>query len=230
MAKKKSDAAKEAEKNELQRRQVINDFNINNGGKYWIDANKVPTSEDIENAKKEFEEKTKALQSKNDYLVADKNNALRVAKFMKEFISKSIWTNRSWVGVLNFNALMDDFIKDFDENNPKDLILEYPPMQFAYLMFENYGGIGIESANEMAKVWDEYLPIYEKLHELNDWHDAEAKMCEDLRYKWALMEQGYYVVILDENQKGDNGDTCECCGEHKSECKCDEKEDTLIEE
>ena len=169
-------------------------------GKYWIDPDKVPTSEDIENVKKEFEERTKALQEKKDYIVADKNNALRVAKFMKDFNDNSLWSQRMFVGVLNFSALMNDFIEGFDENNPVDLILEYAPVQYAFLLFENYGGIGIDSARHMAEIWDEYLPIYETLHELVDGYKKEAGACDELKEKWAMFEQGYYLHVLDDTE------------------------------
>lgn len=182
---------------EDERRKAIAEFNVQNMGKFWIDPDKVPTDEDIENVKKEFEERTKALQEKKDYLVADKSNALRVAKFMKDFNDNSVWSQRMFVGVLNFSALMNDFIENFDENNPKDLIMEYAPMQYAFLLFENYGGVGIDSARHMAEIWDEYLPIYETLHELVDWYKKEADKCDELKEKWAMFEQGYYLHILE---------------------------------
>lgn len=184
-------------KHEEERRKAIAEFNVQNMGKFWIDPDKVPTDEDIENVKKEFEERTKALQEKKDYLVADKSNALRVAKFMKDFNDNSVWSQRMFVGVLNFSALMNDFIESFDENNPKDLIMEYAPMQYAFLLFENYGGVGIESARHMAEIWDEYLPIYDTLHELVDWYKNEANKCDELKEKWAMFEQGYYLHILE---------------------------------
>lgn len=182
---------------EDERRKAIAEFNVQNMGKFWIDPDKVPTDEDIENVKKEFEERTKALQEKKDYLVADKSNALRVAKFMKDFNDNSVWSQRMFVGVLNFSALMNDFIENFDENNPKDLVMEYAPMQYAFLLFENYGGVGIDSARHMAEIWDEYLPIYETLHELVDWYKKEADKCDELKEKWAMFEQGYYLHILE---------------------------------
>ena len=185
---------------EKERRKAIAEFNVQNMGKYWIDPDKVPTSEDIENVKKEFEERTKALQEKKDYIVADKNNALRVAKFMKDFNDNSLWSQRMFVGVLNFSALMNDFIEGFDENNPVDLILEYAPVQYAFLLFENYGGIGIDSARHMAEIWDEYLPIYETLHELVDGYKKEAGACDELKEKWAMFEQGYYLHVLDDTE------------------------------
>ena len=195
-----NDAASQAARLEEERRKAIAEFNVQNMGKYWIDPDKVPTSEDIENVKKEFEERTKALQEKKDYIVADKNNALRVAKFMKDFNDNSLWSQRMFVGVLNFSALMNDFIEGFDENNPVDLILEYAPVQYAFLLFENYGGIGIDSARHMAEIWDEYLPIYETLHELVDGYKKEAGVCDELKEKWAMFEQGYYVHVLDDTE------------------------------
>lgn len=195
-----NDAASQAARLEEERRKAIAEFNVQNMGKYWIDPDKVPTSEDIENVKKEFEERTKALQEKKDYIVADKNNALRVAKFMKDFNDNSLWSQRMFVGVLNFSALMNDFIEGFDENNPVDLILEYAPVQYAFLLFENYGGIGIDSARHMAEIWDEYLPIYETLHELVDGYKKEAGACDELKEKWAMFEQGYYLHVLDDTE------------------------------
>ena len=195
-----NDAASQAARLEEERRKAIAEFNVQNMGKYWIDPDKVPTSEDIANVKKEFEEKTKALQEKKDYVVADKNNALRVAKFMKDFNDNSLWSQRMFVGVLNFSALMNDFIEGFDENNPVDLILEYAPVQYAFLLFENYGGIGIDSARHMAEIWDEYLPIYETLHELVDGYKKEASACDELKEKWAMFEQGYYLHVLDDTE------------------------------
>ena len=195
-----NDAASQTARLEEERRKAIAEFNVQNMGKYWIDPDKVPTSEDIENVKKEFEERTKALQEKKDYIVADKNNALRVAKFMKDFNDNSLWSQRMFVGVLNFSALMNDFIEGFDENNPVDLILEYAPVQYAFLLFENYGGIGIDSARHMAEIWDEYLPIYETLHELVDWYKKEADTCDKLKEKWAMFEQGYYLHVLDDTE------------------------------
>ena len=50
-----NDAASQTARLEEERRKAIAEFNVQNMGKYWIDPDKVPTSEDIENVKKEFE-------------------------------------------------------------------------------------------------------------------------------------------------------------------------------
>ena len=199
MSKKKTTpAVSEAEQHEIERREAINEFNRHNMGKYWIDPDKIPTNEDVESAKKAFEDAVLALQNKKDYVVADKANSLRVSTFLKNFIERTSWTERMFVGVLNFRSLMADFIEGFDENNPVELVLEFPATQFIHIMLEHYGGVGIESANWMAENWDEYLPIYETVHELVEGYNAENKRCENLKETWGMFEQGYYLVCLED--------------------------------
>ena len=193
-------AVDEAVNQENQRLSIIAQFNQENAGRFWIDATKSPTDEDIAKAKADFENATKALKEKSDYFIADKDNALRVAKFLKDFNDNALWTGRTFVGIINFSSEMNDFIEDCEKNGPKDLVLTYGPMQYAFLIMENYGGIGLESAKRMAEIWDEYIPIYEKLHEHVDWYKNEAHKCDNLQSRWALFEQGYYVYVLEDTE------------------------------
>ena len=127
MATKKTKTTKTEEENLKKQAQArlaaINEFNRNNMGEAWIDPAKTPPDEDIEAAKKEYEDRTVALRDKADYLVADKDNALRVAKFIRNFIANGFWTQRYWVGVVNFVDYIDNFIKEC-EAEPKDLVME----------------------------------------------------------------------------------------------------------
>jgi hypothetical protein len=200
---KKNDAVALAEQHEKERRVAISEFNMNNMGKYWIDPDKVPTDEDIASAKQAFEDAVTEFQKGKDYVIADKANALRVATFLKNFIERSMWQQRMFVGVLNFKAHMDDFINTFNPDEPKDLVLDYMATQFTHIMLENYGGVGIESANWMAENWEEYLPIYETVHEHIESYNAEHKRCEELKEVWGMFEQGYYLVVL----SGDDAST-----------------------
>lgn len=196
--KKKNDVLSEVEKHEAERRSTIAEFNMNYMGKYWIDPDKIPTDEDIEAAKKNYEDAVNALQEKKDYVIADAYNSLRVANFLKTFIEKTAWSGRVFVGVCNFSALMDDFINGCDKDNPQPLVLDYAATQFVDLMLENYGGVGIESARWMAEVWEEYLPIYDHVHGLTEGYKKEHARCEELRDVWATFEQGYYLVVLEQ--------------------------------
>lgn len=199
MSKKKTNVAvTEAEQHEIERRKAISEFNAHNMGKYWIDPDKIPTDEDVASAKKAFEDAVLAIQNKKDYLIADHANALRVATFLRTFIERAMWTSRMFVGVLNFRALLNDFIENFDESNPVNFELDFPATQFIHIMLDNYGGVGIESANWMAENWDEYLPIYETIHEIVEKYEADVKRTENLKEVWGMFEQGYYLVCLED--------------------------------
>lgn len=205
MSKKKKDAIlSEAEQAIAARLNAIKDYNRENMGKSWIDPERTPTEEEVEAAKTEFESRAKALQDKKDYLIADKENALRVAKFMKEFIENGFWTQRFFVGVTNFSALIDTFIKECEED-PKDLVLEYGPLQFAFLMFENYAGVGLSAAKHMAEIWNEYVPIYDTLRGHVEYYNKEAKEIDKCKQKWGFMSQGYYFVWLDSDESSTEG-------------------------
>lgn len=203
MAKKKAQATptpeeQKAEQAAAQRLAAIREFNMQNTGELWIDPEKIPTQEDIDWAKKEFEDKTIALRDKRDYLVADKDNALRVAKFLKKFIENCFWTQRYFVGVINFSELITAKIAEL-EKEPADLVLEYPPLQFCYLMLENYAGKGLEAAKEMAAMNDEYVPIYDTIRDHIEWYNKEAKLCEAYKQRWGMFAQGYWLVLLEES-------------------------------
>ena len=240
MAKKKEKVAdvatQNAEKAAAQRLAAIQEFNRQNAGEAWIDAERVPTEEEINEAKEAYEKRTVALRDKNDYLVADEANALRVAKFLKKFIENGFWTQRYFVGVINFSDYISKFIAELEgtaeqEAVRKPLVMEYGPLQFCYLMLENYAGHGLEDAKKMAEMWDEYVPIHDTIRDHIEWYNNEVKMCEALKQRWGMLAQGYFLVLLtSENEKGNCentyckvDETCECKNCENAECTCDKE-------
>ena len=240
MAKKKEKVAdvatQNAEKAAAQRLAAIQEFNRQNAGEAWIDADRVPTEEEINTAKEDYEKRTIALRDKNDYLVADEANALRVAKFLKKFIENGFWTQRYFVGVINFSDYITKFIAELEgtaeqEAVRKPLVMEYGPLQFCYLMLENYAGHGLEDAKKMAEMWDEYVPIHDTIRDHIEWYNNEVKMCEALKQRWGMLAQGYFLVLLtSENEKGNcentyckGDDTCECKNCEDAECTCNKE-------
>lgn len=202
--KKKKETRNEAEMLAAERTKYIRDFNLNNAGKMRIEPDKVPTEDDIKNAKEEYEAKVKALQEKKDYFVADKENALRVANFLKTYNETNIWVGTPsqplFVGVLNFHDYITKFIEEC-EKEPKDLVMEYAPMQFCFISMSNYCGIGLEGANHMAEIWDEFVPIYDALRDNIESYKEEVEKCNAYNDRWALMSQGFYAVILEVNEE-----------------------------
>lgn len=202
--KKKKDTRNEAELLAAERAKYIRDFNLNNAGKMRIEPDKVPTEDDVKNAKEEYEARVKALQEKKDYFIADKENALRVANFLKTYNETNIWVGTPaqplFVGVLNFHEYITKFIEEC-EKEPKDLVMEYGPMQFCFVSFQNYCGKGIEGANHMAEIWDEFIAIYDVLRDNIEYYKKEVDACNELNDRWALMSQGFYTVILEVNEE-----------------------------
>ena len=192
----KDKAVEAASKLTAEKLAAIREFNMQNVGSMWIDPEKVPSDEDVEQAKKDYEERAIALKDKKDYFIADKANALRVAKFLKDFIENSYWQKQFFVGVINFSEYITTFINEC-EKEPKDLVMEYGPMQFAFLMLDNRMGHGLEDAKHMAEIWDEFVPIYDTLHELDDWYKKEVETIKRLQNRWGMLAQGYYLVLLD---------------------------------
>ena len=242
MAKKKEKVAdvatQNAEKAAAQRLAAIQEFNRQNAGEAWIDAERIPTEDEINEAKEIYEKRTIALRDKNDYLVADENNALRVAKFLKKFVENGFWTQRYFVGVINFSEYITKFIEDLEgtpeqEAVRKPLTMEYGPLQFCYLMLENYAGHGLEDAKKMAEMWDEYIPIYDTIREHIEWYNNEVKVCEALKQRWGMLAQGYFLVLLnlDEDKMPCNCDNpccqsdkaCDCDNCGTAECTCDKE-------
>ena len=203
MVRKKKETRNEAEIFAAERAKYIQSYNLNNAGKMRIEPDKTPTEDDIKNAKEEYENRVKALQEKKDYFIADKENALRVANFLKTYNETNIWVGTPaqplFVGVLNFHDYITKFIEEC-EKEPKDLIMEYGPMQFCFVSFQNYCGKGIEGANHMAEIWDEFIAIYDVLRDNVEYYNKEVEKCNELNDRWALMSQGFYAVILDVNE------------------------------
>lgn len=245
MAKKKEKVAdvatQNAEKAAAQRLAAIQEFNRQNAGEAWIDAERIPTEDEINDAKEIYEKRTIALRDKNDYLVADENNALRVAKFLKKFVENGFWTQRYFVGVINFSEYITKFIEDLEGTSEqeavrKPLTMEYGPLQFCYLMLENYAGHGLEDAKKMAEMWDEYIPIYDTIREHIEWYNNEVKVCEALKQRWGMLAQGYFLVLLnlDEDKEPCNCDdnppcchsdkACDCDNCGTAECTCDKEQ------
>ena len=74
-------------------------------------------------------------------------------------------------------------------------------MQFCFISMSNYCGVGLEGANHMAEIWDEFVPIYDALRDNIESYKEEVEKCNAYNDRWALMSQGFYAVILEVNEE-----------------------------
>lgn len=208
--------AKEARLLAERRAAAIAQFNKENMGAMYIDPIRVPTEEEVLEKKEEFEKRATALKEKADYVIADKDNAVRVAKFLKNYIANAFWSHRFFVGVINFDAQITEIIEDL-EKEPKDLAFDYPALQFIHIMMQNPGGQGLESAKAFAEIYDEFVPIADVVKEHIDWYNAEVERVNQAQDLWGMFAQGYYVTVYD---------TDECAEEFAEAAKQTEAERT----
>ena len=220
--KKLTNEEKEAAKVTAERNQVIRDFNMNNAGRSWINPERIPTDEDKKMVKDAFDAITAKLKENRTYLIADKDNALRVVNFIKNFNETCFWMQRSFVGILNLDKELNDFIQEYAKE-PQDLRLSIGATQFTYNIFENYAGIGIEAAKKMADMWDEYIPIYDTLRGHVENMQLEYEYVNRLQEVWQLAEQGYFCLMLDTDKYRAIGiDVFTFAEEHNTEEKKEE--------
>jgi hypothetical protein len=154
---------------------------------------------DVDAAKVEFEERVKALQAKT-YLIADKDNAERVAKFLQHFNNVDAqWSKNLWIGIIQFDKYITDFLTKFGEV-PCDLVFDYGPLSFMYTIMMEPRGTGLESAKYMESINEEYSKILEVIGQHVDWIQTEQKHCQNLQDVWSLRSQGFYGVLAPEAQ------------------------------
>ena len=78
--------------------------------------------------------------------------ALRTAEFLKEWNENfNHWEKGMWRGIIRFNIVISDILKDLQENPEKDIEIDYPTLIFLYNSMMQPSGIGLESARLIAR-------------------------------------------------------------------------------
>jgi len=164
MAKKKE--LTEEEKVAKQRAELIEQYNKENLGESYLE-NEPASEDDLNTAKAKFEAAQEAF-NKRTYTIADKPNALRVATFLKEWNEKyATWEKDQWVGVVKFNNFINDFLVEFAKIE-QDLVIDYGALMYLDTLMMRPFGVGLQSAQEMEKMDEEYTKILETVDDLKN--------------------------------------------------------------
>lgn len=125
------------------------------------------TDEDIEAAKKEFQDKVDVYTNKKyEITAANTGKSLQYAEFLKKYNNMATaWEQGAWKGVLVFDKVITKFIEDFKEDPNKAFEIDYSTLIFLYNTMQRPAGVGIESARIMA--------------ELENFDETTGKMRED---------------------------------------------------
>lgn len=158
------------EQKEYARVTVRNEFNKKFSK--WAEIDPVnATDDDIEQAKKDFEDCLNANKNKK-YLLAthDDGLALTTAKFLKDWNAKfNTWEKGSWRGLIQFDKVITKIIDELESDKNKDFEIDYSTLIFLYQSMGDPKGTGIDTAREMAKfenyneetgkVFEEDIPV-----------------------------------------------------------------------
>lgn len=196
MAKKKT--LTKDEKIALERAQLIEQYNKENAGVSRLE-NEPATEDDVNAAKKAYEDAQTAFNSQT-YVIADKPNALRVAKFLKNWNEKyAVWEKDQWVGVVKFDSLIADYIGKL-EAEETDLVVDYNTLIYLDVLMMRPAGRGLESAEEMESMNEEYNKILECVDDRKNEVFEQQRKIRQLQDVWGAATCGFKIHYLTEDE------------------------------
>lgn len=99
--------------------------------------------------KKDFEDLIKDFNGES-FEIAEKENALETAKFLKEWNEKCVhWEHESWKGVILFDEVISKAIEDIEKGDKDNLYVDYGALVYLYGSMNQVQGVGLESAKLM---------------------------------------------------------------------------------
>ena len=156
-----------------------------------------PSEEEIEKAKKEFEEAYKNFFQKS-WNIGDAEDAQEILEYMQHFVRNRIfWTKNGWMGVIKMMEELND-AEEFLKVNPKEnLKMGYQAMEFIFYSFQNAGGIGLQSALDFEKENEIFAKCFDAIGKSLSLAREELKKIQILQDKYSAMSQGFYLEIED---------------------------------
>lgn len=187
-----------------ERLALINQFNKERKGQMHIIERRA-TQEDIDEAKKEYE----ALIEENrthSYVLADKDNALRVAKLLKELNTDYVeWKERLWMGVITFDEFITKFIDKFDETAPVELNVDWGNLTYLFCSLPTITGHGLSTAKRFSEIYDEYVKVLEVVQMHSDNVMAFNERVRKAQERWSMASVGF-ILVYDDEEDGEEGD------------------------
>lgn len=108
------------------------------------------TSEDINAAKKEFDDEV-AKYTNATYTIIEKD-ALPYAELLQKWNrTLNSWEKGEWKGILVFDKLISEKIEELKSGKTNDLTFDYSTLIFLYQTMANPRGVGYESAKLMSE-------------------------------------------------------------------------------
>lgn len=186
-------------KEQIYRKNLVDNYN-----KAYTDRRMLyrkPKEEEIEAMEKRLQD-MKDNRNAMKYFIADAANAHRVVDFLEKFNSENVfWGKDMWKGIIEFDKILKSWKEENLNKNDVNFELDFPAMFYCYTVFNNPAGKGIESAKYMASIEEEYNAILNLLNEYVDDFNKEQEKFKVLNDIYSTMQQGYMVVLKEDEEK-----------------------------
>jgi len=160
-----------------------------------------PSEEEVEQAKKEFEEAAQAWQGKV-YKIGKPEDAQEFCDYIRHFIrNRFMWTKDAWMGAIKLTEELDGAEKVFKGQNEKSLELGYQALEFTYFAFSNLGGVGLQAALDFEQEAETFVKVATEVEGILEVARKSLKEIEFLQQKWGAMAQGFYLEVEPEDDE-----------------------------
>lgn len=163
-----------------------------------------PSDEEVEEAKKEFEEKSDGFATKF-WDVGELEDSQTNLDYMEHYIQNRVfWTQTGWMGVIKMKEVIEQTQETLKLEPNVQLALGYQALEFMFYSFQNAGGVGLQSAVDFELENEIYAKVFDTIGKKLTEARTEIKDIQFLQDKYAAMAQGFYLEIGDAIVEGED--------------------------
>ena len=154
-----------------------------------------PTDEEVEAAKKEYEERAETAVAKF-WSIGEQKDSQAFLDYIEHYINNRVfWTQNGWMGVIKMEEVIAETQNTLKLEPTTQLAFGYQPLEFLFYSFQNAGGIGLQAAKDFESENEIYAKIFDAIgKQLSEARD-EFKEIQFLQDKYAAMAQGFYLEV-----------------------------------
>lgn len=154
-----------------------------------------PSEEEVEEAKKKFEEASKDFAVKSWTIGEEKEGPIFLDYLMHFVRNRLFWTKNGWMGVIKLMEELEDAENFMKANKFSILKIGYQAMEFMFYSLQNPGGIGIQAAKDFESENEIYARVFDALGKQLSAARTELKDIQFLQDQYAAMAQGFYLEV-----------------------------------
>lgn len=156
-----------------------------------------PSDEEVEEAKKEFEEKSDGFATKF-WNIGELEDSQINLDYMEHYIQNRVfWTQTGWMGVIKMKEVIEQTQETLKLESNSQLAFGYQALEFMFYSFQNAGGVGLQSAVDFESENEIYAKVFDSIGKRLSEARKEIKDIQFLQDKFAAMAQGFYLEVED---------------------------------